>query len=157
MMPKIRALLQAYREQILYLFFGGLTTAVDWGISFLLYRFWIDAYSPIAGAVHLADLFAWLAAVLFAFFTNRIWVFRSTRRGFRPVAKELMEFAGGRVFTLLIQEAIIAIFVTGLGWNKYLFRIPAAVLVIILNYIISKLFVFKKNKNEPQDSKKDQA
>ncbi len=133
-----------YREQILYLIFGGLTTLIDWAISFALYRFWIDATNAPDAMVHVADVIAWVAAVLFAYVTNRLWVFESRKHGFLPVVGELVTFAGGRVVTLLIQEAIIFLFVTWLGLNKYLFRIIAAVLVIILNYVFSKLFVFRK-------------
>ena len=148
MIEKAKALFQKYKEVILYLIFGALTTAVDFGISFLLYRFWIDATPQISNlafafAVHAADVVAWAAAVTFAFVTNRIWVFESKKQGFVPVAKELVGFAGGRVFTLLIQEGLMLIFVTWLGGNKYLFRILAAGIVIVLNYVISKLVVFK--------------
>lgn len=143
MISRLKKLVVTYKEQLLYLVFGALTTLVDFGISFLLYRVWIDANQSPDAMLHLADLLAWAAAVTFAFVTNRIWVFESKQHGFLPVAKELAGFAGGRIFTLLLQEAIMAVFVTWLGWDKYLFRILAAVLVVVLNYVISKLFVFK--------------
>ena len=144
-MPKrLQAILQKYREQLLYLIFGVLTTAVDFGISFLLYRFWVDSANVASVSLHVADVIAWTAAVLFAYVTNRIWVFESQTRGALPIAKELLGFGGGRVFTLLLQEAIMLIAVTWLGGNKYLFRILAAILVVVLNYVISKLLVFKK-------------
>ena len=146
MLEKINQLFQKHKELILYLIFGGLTTLVDFSVSFLLYRFWIDAMQVSDAAVHVADTLAWAAAVCFAFITNRIWVFESKKQGCLPVAKELLGFAGGRVFTLLLQEGIMAIFVTWLGGNKYLFRILAAGIVIVLNYVISKLFVFKSTK-----------
>ena len=144
MIQKIKRLLRTYREQLLYLIFGVLTTVVDFSVSFLLYHFWLDATEAAVGMIHVADLIAWLAAVLFAYVTNRIWVFESKKSGVSAIAKELIGFAGGRVFTWLLQEAIIAVFVTALGLNKYLFRVLAAVLVVILNYVISKLLVFKK-------------
>ncbi len=143
-MKTIKAIWQKYREQGLYLIFGGLTTAIDWVISFALYYVWSGAMETAPALVHVADVIAWTAAVLFAFVTNRIFVFESRQKGFLPIARELFTFAGGRVFTLLLQEAIMAVFVTWLGLNVYLFRIIAAVLVIILNYIISKLIVFRK-------------
>ena len=146
MLKKARALFRAHREPILYLIFGGLTTAVDFGISFLLYRFWIDAVQAPDAAVHLADLLAWSAAVAFAYVTNRIWVFKSQKRGAFAVLTELLHFAGGRIFTLLLQEAVMAVCVTWLGGNKYLFRILVAGAVIVLNYVISKLIVFKSAK-----------
>jgi putative flippase GtrA len=86
--------------------------------------------------------------VAFAYVTNRIWVFESKRRGFLPILGEIAAFAGGRVVTLLLQEAIMAVFCTWLGLNMYLFKIIAAVLVVILNYFISKLLVFRKSKRE---------
>ena len=133
-----------YRRQILYLIFGGLTTAIDWAVTFALYHFWIDATDAPRALVHVADVIAWVAAVLFAYVTNRRWVFGSSRTGVGPVAGELLTFAGGRVLALLLQVVIIFLFVTWLGLNKYLFRILAAVLVIILNYVFSKLFVFRR-------------
>ena len=59
---------------------------------------------------------------------------------------EIIAFAGGRVLTLLLQEALMAVFFTWLGFNEYIVKIVAAVLVVILNYFISKLLVFRKNK-----------
>ena len=84
--------------------------------------------------------------MLFAFFTNRVWVFRSDRRGFLPILLELFSFAGGRVLTFLLQEGVIALFYGVLALNKYAVRIGAAILVILLNHVISKLLVFRKKK-----------
>jgi putative flippase GtrA len=148
MFQKIKNLLIRYREVILYLIFGGLTTVVDWGLSFLLYHFWGDAIEANVLLIHGANVIAWSAAVLFAFITNRIWVFESQKKGFLPIMGELGSFAGGRVMTLLLQEAMFVIFFDILGINEFVVKIVAAVLVIILNYIISKLFVFRKKKNE---------
>lgn len=148
MINKIKALLIRYKEIILYIIFGGLTTVVDWAVSFTLYYFWGEAIDAQAFLIHAADVIAWTAAVLFAFFTNRIWVFESKRKGFLPVLGELVAFAGGRVGTLLIQEALIFLFFTKLSFNKYLVKIGVAVLVVILNYFISKLFVFRKKEEK---------
>jgi putative flippase GtrA len=144
MLQKCKEIFQKYREQILYLVFGGLTTVVDFAVSFLLYRLWLDGFNAPDGFLHLADLIAWAAAVAFAYVTNRIWVFESKRRGFVPIVGEIAAFAGGRVFTLLLQEVLMAIFFTWLGFNEYIVKIVAAVLVVILNYFISKIFVFRK-------------
>ena len=144
MIEKIRTLCVKYKEQLLYLIFGGLTTLVDAGITFALYHFWIDATQAPVAMVHLADVIPWVVAVLFAFVTNRLFVFESKKKGFLPIMGELVSFAGGRVLTLLLQELIIFVFVTRLAYNKYLFRILAMVLVMVLNYVISKLVVFRK-------------
>ena len=143
-------LLKKYKSVILYVLFGGLTTVVDWTVSFLLYYFWGEAIEATPILLHGANVIAWVAAVAFAFVTNRIWVFESKRRGFLPVLFEIAAFAGGRVLTLLLQEAIMAIFCTWLGLNLYLFKVVAAVLVVILNYFISKLLVFRKTRKEKE-------
>ncbi len=148
MIRKIKDLLARYREVLLYLIFGGLTTVVDWAISFLLYRLWGEAIEAHVFLVHGANVIAWAAAVLFAFVTNRVWVFESQKKGFLPVLGELGSFAGGRVMTLLLQELIFLVFFDLLHVNEFLVKIVAAVLVVILNYVISKLFVFRKKKDE---------
>lgn len=135
-----RGMLTKYREQILYLIFGVLTTLVDFAVSYLLYY--------LEWNVHLADTAAWIAAVLFAYVTNRKWVFESRRTGFFPICAELAAFAGGRVFTFFLQEGLVWVFYDTLEWNKYLVRVPVAVLVVILNYVIGKLLVFRKKKTE---------
>ena len=146
MIEKIKAFLRKDREVLLYLLFGGLTTVVDFGVSFLLYRLLGDAMEQNRLLIHAANAVAWVCAVLFAFFTNRVWVFRSDRRGFLPILLELFSFAGGRVLTFLLQEGVIALFYDVLALNKYAVRIGAAILVILLNYVISKLLVFRKKK-----------
>jgi putative flippase GtrA len=139
-------LLKKYKSIILYIIFGGLTTVVDWYVSFTLYYLWGDAIEATPWLIHGANVIAWVAAVAFAYVTNRIWVFESKRRGFVPIVGEIAAFAGGRVFTLLLQEVLMAIFFTWLGFNEYVVKIVAAVLVVILNYFISKIFVFRKKK-----------
>ena len=143
MLNKIKTICTRYREQLLYLIFGGLTTAVDWLVSFLLYGVWDTAIDANAFVIHGANVIAWVSAVLFAFVTNRKWVFQSTRRGAVAVFGELLTFAGGRVLTFLLQEAIFFVFFDLLAWNEYAVKIVAAVLVVVLNYIISKLLVFR--------------
>ena len=139
-------LLKKYKSVILYIIFGGMTTVIDWTVSFLLYYLWGEAIDATPILLHGANVIAWVAAVTFAYVTNRIWVFESKRRGFVPIVCEIAAFAGGRVLTLLLQEVIMGVFCTWLGLNEYLFKLVAAVLVIILNYFISKILVFRKTK-----------
>ena len=143
-------LLKKYKSIILYIIFGGMTTVVDWSISFLLYYLWGDAIEATPILLHAANVIAWVAAVAFAYVTNRIWVFESKRHGFLPILAEITAFAGGRVLTLLLQEAIMGVFCTWLGFNEYIFKVIAAVLVVILNYFISKLLVFRKTRRETE-------
>ncbi|MBQ7604795.1 MAG: GtrA family protein [Clostridia bacterium] len=140
-------------EVWLYLLFGVLTTVVDWTVSFLLYGILGGAIDEKPFLIHFANAAAWTAAVLFAFVTNRLFVFKSKRRG-KGVLAELAAFAGGRVLTLLLQEAIFAVFFDWLGLNEYAVKIGAAVIVVILNYFISR-FIFtgrKKHKKEGEPS-----
>ena len=148
MIEKIKALWAKHREVLMYLIFGGLTTAVDWVVSYLLYFFWGDAIEQTAILIHVANAIAWAAAVTFAYVTNRRWVFESTRKGLWPVLGEFVSFAGGRVLTLLLQEAMFVIFFHWLGISEFIVKAIAAVLVIIANYFISKLLVFKKKKEQ---------
>ena len=138
MKQRILDLCKRYRELILYVFFGGMTTLVDWTISFVLYA--VDCN------VHAANVIAWCAAVLFAYVTNRTLVFESRTKGIGSIARELTVFSGGRILTLLLQEGVVFLLFDLLSWNKYAVKIIAAVLVVILNYFISKFLVFRKKK-----------
>ena len=148
MLQKIKALWTKHREVLMYLIFGGLTTVVDWVVSYLLYFLWGSAIEESAALIHVANTIAWAAAVTFAYVTNRIWVFESTRKGFLPILGELASFAGGRVLTLLLQEVMFVVFFHWLGISEFIVKIIAAVLVVIANYFISKLFVFKNKKEK---------
>ena len=125
-----------YREFILYLFFGGLTTLV----SILSYAFCerVLGLDPLV-----ANIISWILAVAFAYGTNRTWVFSrkaDTRQG---IFREIMAFFGGRIATLLVEEGIILVFITWLGLPAVPVKAAAQVIVIALNYVISKFFVFK--------------
>ena len=146
MIEKIKHLLTKYREQLLYLIFGGLTTVVDWSVSFVLYYFWGAAIEETVYLIHVANVIAWAAAVLFAYVTNRLWVFESTKHGASAIHGELAIIAGGRVLTLLLQEAMVFVLFDLLSLNKYAVKLIAAILVVIANYFISKLLVFRKKK-----------
>lgn len=132
-----------HKDLVIYAFFGGLTTLVDWGISFALYAVEINP--------HAANVVAWTVAVLFAFVTNRTWVFHSKRKGFGAITGELIGFAGGRVLSLGVQELLFVLAVDWLGMSEYLVKIPVAVLVVIINYFLSK-FLFTKKKDFPKES-----
>lgn len=153
MISKIKDLVLRCREQLLYLVFGVLTTLVDWLISFLLYGVWNSAIETNVFVIHGANVIAWVSAVLFAFVTNRKWVFRSRQRGALAIFGELFTFAGGRVLTFLLQETLVFVFFDCLGVNKYAVKLIAAVLVVVLNYFISKLLVFRHSKDRETEVK----
>lgn len=140
-MNKLRELFQKYREMILYLIFGGLTTLVN-----------IVCYALLArGAgmdVTLSTAIAWAVSVVFAYLTNRKWVFQSKAIGTKAVSYEIATFFGGRVFSGLLDIGIMFLFVEWLGFNDLIVKILSNVLVIILNYLISKWIVFRKKDTE---------
>lgn len=126
-----------YKEVLLYLFFGGLTFVIS-----------IASYAVFTAGFGwnelIANLFSWVLAVLFAFLTNRIWVFQAATHGRRAFVQQMVAFFGGRVLTLVVEEIILLVFITWLGFPGMLVKITAQIIVIVLNYIISKVIVFKK-------------
>ena len=126
--------LKKHRSVLLYLFFGGLTTLVSIG-SFML-------FDRITHEL-IANLISWVCAVTFAYVTNRRWVFQSQAKG-AEIFREMGAFFAGRLMTLGFEEALLLVFVTWLQFNGTLIKILAQILVLILNYVISKLLVFRK-------------
>ena len=124
-----------HKEVLLYLLFGGLTTLVSIA-SFALF-FALGLNELIANAL------SWILAVLFAYVTNRIWVFSSNAETKGAIAREMAAFFGGRLATFLVEEAILAVFITWLGLPAIWVKVVAQIVVIVLNYVISKFFVFK--------------
>lgn len=126
-----------YREQLLYLFFGGLAFLVNVGCYALAGLF----------MHHLAaNVIAWIAGVLFAYVTNRGIVFGSTVNTRSGIAKELIAFSGGRLATLGLEELILWVGIDLLGGSNMVVKILAQVAVLIGNYALSKWFVFRKSK-----------
>ncbi len=126
-----------HKEVLMYLFFGGL--------AFFLNLFLFAFFTETCRINELvSNAISWVICVLFQFFTNRTWVFDGSVDTKADFWKQMASFFGGRVFTLVVEEAILAIFITWLGFNTMIVKLIAQVIVIVLNYIISKLFVFKK-------------
>lgn len=92
----------------------------------------------------IANVLSWIITVMFAFLTNRVWVFQSTTNGVAEFVKQMLVFYSGRVITLVVEEVILLVFITWLGFNSMLIKVIAQVIVILLNYVISKLVVFRK-------------
>ena len=139
-MSKIIDLVKKYKEIILYLIVGAMTTA----ISFLVQ--WLFTDIVVLPYVFLATVIAWLVSVLFAFFANKIVVFeRKEKKGFFV---ELALFYASRSFTGLLEVGIIFVFVDLIGFNDWVIKIIASVIIIILNYVLSKFVVFKRKKGE---------
>ena len=146
--PKpIEDLYLKYEDKWLYIFFGGLTTVVSFvsaGFAKWVLEKWggfgDDAVSDIS------TIFSWVCAVTFAYLTNRVWVFDSTTKGVKNLIIEGGKFYGGRVFTLAVEWIVMRVGFAWLGINYWVVKIFANVVVLILNYVISKVFVFRKGK-----------
>ncbi|MDF2567003.1 MAG: hypothetical protein K0R90_459 [Oscillospiraceae bacterium] len=127
------------KETILYLFFGGLTTLVNI-VSFKLMLLF-------AGVI-VSNVVAWFVSVAFAYITNKLYVFNSKSFDRALLLKEVSSFFGYRVLSLIIDTAIVWFFVEKLLYNDLLIKILSNILVIILNYVFSKLFIFKKTSDK---------
>lgn len=133
---------QKHREVLLYLLFGGLTTLIS------IFVFWL-CNRPLGLNEHLANGASWVLAVLFAYVTNAAWVFSARPQTKGEALRQLLSFYGGRLATLGAEELILLVFITWLGFDSMLVKLAAQVLVIVLNYVISKLFVFRKKEEKP--------
>lgn len=159
-MRKLKALYQKYREPILYLIFGVLTTVVNYVVYFPCSQLGLDWT--------LSTVLAWVAAVLFAYITNRIWVFESKVRGLRSITLEFLKFVFFRVASLGLD--LLAMWICmdlahmgrlllpditlfgkvfeDLPLGEFLARTISQVVVVVSNYIFSKLFIFRKHDTE---------
>ena len=143
---------EKYKRLIKYSLFGILTAVVNFAVKYILLFLILDPTNWLE--LQIAVVLSWIAAVLFAYFTNRKYVFESTRT---DKFKEFISFIVGRLTTLLLEMFIMWFFVTFLKLNSDLyvviFTIIAQIVVIIGNYLFSKLFVFKKNKEGKNERK----
>lgn len=126
-----------FKDVLLYLFFGVLTTVIN------LVTFWFLG-TKLDLNIHLANIVAWIVAVIFAYVTNRTWVFKEHAHGSKAIIKEILGFGAGRLFTLGVEEVMLIVFVDIMKFNENIVKLIGQVAVVVLNYIISKLFVFKK-------------
>ena len=133
---KIREMIHKHRDIIRYLFFGVLTTLVNYVLYFSLYN-----YFEISATV--SNIISWLVAVFFAFFTNKPFVFQSKDWSSPTVISELIKFVGCRVGSGLLETVIIFVAVDVLSFNGNFIKILTGILVVIINYFSSKKIVFK--------------
>ena len=137
MIQKFRELIEKYWEIISYIFFGGLTTLVNWLVYFPLYNL-----MHIDSAV--SNVIAWVISVAFAYLTNKPFVFKSHDWSAKTVLPELGKFVSARLFSGGFETACLFVFVTWLAFDGNIVKIFVSVAVVILNYIASKLVVFRK-------------
>lgn len=124
------------RETVSYFIFGVLTTAVDWLVYPLM---------RLAGAsVAWSSVVSWAAAVLFAYVTNKLFVFQSRTFNLKEIGKEFVSFVSCRALTGAFTVMAMVLIVDVLGWNEWIGKIAVSAASLVLNYILSKLFIFKK-------------
>lgn len=135
----LKNLLEKYRDMIAYLIFGVLTTVIN-----------IVVYWAAAHLLHIptvpSTVIAWIAAVLFAYLTNRRWVFHSEASGKKEILQEVLRFFAARLATGIFDWVFMYVTVDRMGWNDVAMKVIANVVVIISNYVLSKLVVFRKKK-----------
>ena len=125
-----------HKEVLMYLLFGGLAFFLNIGLFAAINTTGINEL--------INNIICWVICVLFQFFTNRTWVFDGHVESNFEFIKQMASCVGGRVATLIIEEIILAVFITWLGTNAVAVKLAAQVIVIVLNYVISKLIVFNK-------------
>jgi len=135
-LKNLKTLLTQYKEQILYLLFGGVTSVIGVGVYELFYR--------LGFASWFANTVSTVLAVTVAYVTNKLFVFESKGLSRRELWREIVTFYGGRLFTYLLETGLLMYFVDYKKFSSIICKVCTTVLVIILNYVISKLFVFKK-------------
>ncbi|HPZ00152.1 MAG TPA: GtrA family protein [Clostridiales bacterium] len=165
-MEKWKVLWQKYKEILLYLVFGGLTTLVSWG-SYALFERLLNSTGinhaetlfsrfDLNAAVTIANLLSWICAVAFAYITNKLWVFESKSWAPKIVWREIITFVTARLATGVLEWVGVP-FLVKVGLKQTIFGVEGAwakilvsVLVVILNYIFSKLIIFRKEKKNPK-------
>lgn len=150
-----KAFLRQHREVISYLFWGGMTTLVSWG-TYSLFVVVMNSFAA-ANPVAVANVISWICAVLFAFLANKLFVFRSEARSLYAVLRELWKFIVARIATGIL-EIIGVPFLVGIGLDRQVFgidgmasKVLVSVAVVMLNYVLSKLFIFG-NRNSPREN-----
>lgn len=133
----VRKLYEKYKEIITYSFFGVLTTI----INTLAYLF---LYDLCEFSNMLSNLFAWLLAVTFAFFTNKIWVFGSKDFSIYTLKSECIKFFGCRIGTGMLDMLIMSVGVDVMHGSSLMYKLLSNIVVIICNYLASKIFIFNK-------------
>lgn len=136
-MKQIKKLLVKYQDIISYLFFGVLTTVVN-------YLVYLPCYNLLGLSASVSNVIAWAFAVAFAYLTNKPFVFKSNDWSKQTVIPELAKFVGSRVFSGAMETVIIFVTVDLLAWDGNIMKLVTSVLVVIINYVASKLVVFRK-------------
>lgn len=137
MIHKIKSLIVQHWEVLSYLIFGVLTTVVN-------YLVYLPVYNILGLTAALSNAIAWVVAVAFAYLTNKPFVFKSHDWSAKTVIPELTKFVGCRIASGAAETLILLVTVDFLHWNGNIWKLVTSVLVVVMNYIGSKLVVFRK-------------
>lgn len=137
MFEKLKSLFIKYRELISYVFFGGLTTLVSWGSYFVLNEVFHAHYL-------ISQTLSWILAVLFAFVTNKKYVFEDKTSSKNNIIVQLAQFTASRLFSFAVETVLLIITVDVMKMNENIAKIAVSVITVVLNYFTSKFIVFKK-------------
>jgi len=140
-MKRLFSLIKKYEEIISYLVVGVLTTIVSLLVYYICVLTFLDP--KVALELQVANIISWICSVAFAYITNRIFVFKSKAKN---ILKEISTFVSSRILTLILDMLMMYLMVTIFGLNDKICKIFVQIVVIVLNYVFSKLFVFKKAK-----------
>lgn len=143
-MKKIIALYRQHREIIVYLIVGVLTTIVSWA-AYAVSKLFLNIEDPIQ--MQAAVIIRWTAGLIFAYFTNRAYVFQSKTKA-SNMLKEALSFASSRLVTLVLETIIMQTLPSKFGVNDWIATFIAAVVVTVTNYVLSKFIVFRKKKGD---------
>lgn len=133
--PFLRPLALKYQEILSYLFFGVLSMAVNFAVYFL-----VDIFAPAI----VANVPAWIAAVAFAFVTNKCFVFEDGGWDRATLWPQARDFTAARIFSLVLEEVIFLVFAELLHFNESWVKVAGQVVVVAANYVTGKLLVFRK-------------
>lgn len=133
-MDVIKKLLHKYREPLIYIINGGFTTIINFAVYIVMTKLF-------GTHVLIANTIAWITAVIYAFVTNKIFVFRNRQN----ILKQFVMFSGLRVISYLIEETALYLFVIRWNFDDLIVKILVAVIIVATNYIFSKFIIFKKS------------
>ena len=153
-MKMIKKLFIKYKELITYVIFGVLTTLVNFFAFWLFTKIFGEEFYLVNNAI------AWVVGVIFAYITNKLFVFESKSWNLKVITKEITGFLGARIFSFLVEEGGMFLFITVLGLGEksltilsltitgqFIVKILLAVIVVVMNYVFSKFFIFKSSEN----------
>jgi len=146
-LKKLSNIYKKHQQAMKYIIFGGLTTLVNIIVYLLFARIIFKNFADYI-RVNLSNSLALVLSIAFAYITNKLYVFKSTNKNKKELIQEIGKFIGCRVFTAIIDIVLLEVTVVIMHWHEILMKILVNILVIVLNFIFSKIIVFKNKERE---------